>query len=84
MRVVVDTNIVVSAILRDRLPEKVLLFVVSKPGIEWDASPEILAEYCEVLARPKFAIPQPVLSKWHARFQAGIAVAGPAVDPVSP
>jgi len=26
MRVVVDTNVVVSAILRDRLPERVILF----------------------------------------------------------
>ena len=27
MRVVVDTNVVVSAILRDRLPERVVLFL---------------------------------------------------------
>lgn len=40
MRVVIDTNVVVSAILRDRLPEKVLLFVVARPDFEWIASPE--------------------------------------------
>lgn len=28
MRAVVDTNVVVSAILRDRLPEEVLLFII--------------------------------------------------------
>ena len=28
MRVVVDTNVVVSAILRDRLPERVILFII--------------------------------------------------------
>jgi predicted nucleic acid-binding protein len=37
MRVVVDTNVVVSAILRDRLPEKVLLFIISQPDFEWVA-----------------------------------------------
>ena len=31
MRVVVDTNVVVSAILRDRLPEKILLFILGHP-----------------------------------------------------
>jgi predicted nucleic acid-binding protein len=42
MRVVVDTNVVVSAILRDRVPEKVLLFIIARPDFEWVASPEIL------------------------------------------
>jgi predicted nucleic acid-binding protein len=31
MRVVVDTNVVVSAILRDRLPERVILFIIARP-----------------------------------------------------
>ena len=42
MRVVVDTNDVVSAVLRDRVPEKVLLFIITRPDFEWVASPEIL------------------------------------------
>ena len=42
MRVVVDTNIVVSAILRDRLPERVILFIIARPDFEWVASQEIL------------------------------------------
>jgi predicted nucleic acid-binding protein len=45
MRVVVDTNVVVSAILRDRLPEQILLFIINRPDFEWIASPEILTEY---------------------------------------
>lgn len=56
MRVVVDTNVVVSAILRDRLPEKVLLFIIGHPDFKWVASPEILTENREVLKRPKFAL----------------------------
>jgi len=73
MKVVVDTNVVVSAILRDRLPEKVLLFIIAHPEFEWVASPEILAEYREVLRRPKFALPDAVLSRWDDRFHAAIA-----------
>jgi predicted nucleic acid-binding protein len=47
MRVIVDTNVVVSAILRDRLPEKILLFIIARPDFEWVASGEILAEWHE-------------------------------------
>ena len=73
MRVVIDTNVVVSAILRDRLPEKVLLFVISRQDFEWVASPEILKEYREVLRRPKFALPDSVLSQWDERFRSAVA-----------
>jgi putative PIN family toxin of toxin-antitoxin system len=73
MRVVVDTNVVVSAILRDRLPEKILLFIIGHPDFEWVASPEILTEYREVLRRPKFGLPAEVLARWEERFRVAIA-----------
>jgi putative PIN family toxin of toxin-antitoxin system len=73
MRVVVDTNVVVSAILRDRLPEEVILFIIGRPDFEWVASPEILREYREVLRRPKFALPHTVLSQWDERFESAVA-----------
>lgn len=73
MRVVVDTNVVVSAILRDRLPEKVILAIIANQEIEWVASAEILAEYREVLRRPKFKLPDEILSAWDARFDSAIA-----------
>lgn len=73
MRVVVDTNVVVSAILRDRLPEAVLLFIIAHPDFEWLASSEILTEYREVLRRPKFSLPEAVLLQWEERFHAAIA-----------
>ena len=73
MRVVVDTNVVISAILRDRRPEKVLLFIVSRPDFEWVASPDILAEYREVLRRPKFALSEELRSRWDERFRSAIA-----------
>lgn len=73
MRVVVDTNVVISAILRDRRPEKVLLFIVGRPDFEWVASPEILAEYRKVLRRPKFGLSERLLSRWDERFRVAIA-----------
>ncbi|HEY5481237.1 MAG TPA: putative toxin-antitoxin system toxin component, PIN family [Verrucomicrobiae bacterium] len=73
MRVVVDTNVVVSAILRDRLPERVILFIIARPDFEWVASREILTEYREVLRRPKFGLPETVLSQWDDRFRAAVA-----------
>ena len=73
MRVIVDTNVVVSAILRDRLPEKVLLFIIAHPDFEWVASAEILAEYREVLRRPKFALPEPILQKWEEHLRSAVA-----------
>ena len=58
MKIIVDTNVLVSAILRDRDPELVIQFIVKHPDFEWVASPEILAEYQAVLARPKFRLSQ--------------------------
>jgi putative PIN family toxin of toxin-antitoxin system len=82
MRVVVDTNVVVSAILRDRLPERVILFIIARPDFEWVASPEILTEYREVLRRPKFGLPETVLTQWDDRFRFAVAE-WPADVPVS-
>ncbi len=65
MRIVIDTNVLVSATIKDKDPEAVILCVVSRPDLEWIASPEILLEYREVLARPKFALPAPVLQRWY-------------------
>lgn len=64
MKVVIDTNVLVSAALKDRDPEAVILCVVSGPDLDWVVSPEILAEYKEVLARPKFGLPKPIQSEW--------------------
>ena len=73
MRVVIDTNVVVSAILRDRIPEKILLFIIARLDCEWIASPEILKEYREVLRRPKFGLPETILENWEERFCSVVA-----------
>jgi putative PIN family toxin of toxin-antitoxin system len=68
MRVIIDTNVVVSAVLKDRVPEEVILFVVQHPEFEWVASPEIVAEYIGVLRRPKFGLSGTLLQKWQTLF----------------
>jgi uncharacterized protein len=64
MNVLVDTNVLLSAVLRDRLPESVVLRVATAPDIRWIVTPEILLEYAAVLARPKFALSQGILKEW--------------------
>jgi putative PIN family toxin of toxin-antitoxin system len=82
VRVVVDTNVVVSAALKDRDPEAVLIHVVERSEIEWVATQEILDEYLEVLARPRLALPEDVLSRWRETFARTVVLMEPA-PPVS-
>jgi uncharacterized protein len=65
MKVIIDTNVLVSAALKDKDPEAVILFIVERPEIEWIVSAAILKEYKEVLGREKFGLPGDVLSKWN-------------------
>jgi uncharacterized protein len=74
MKVVIDTNVVISAAMKDRLPEEVILFVVETEDISWIASPEILSEYTDVLQRPKFALPSEVIARWQATFESSVTV----------
>lgn len=64
MRIVIDTNILVSAILKDRDPEAVILFVAECDDMEWIVSSEIMMEYREVLSRPKFGLQTDTLHAW--------------------
>jgi len=54
-RIVLDTNIVVSAALRPYGLPAQLLELVAYRAVELCVSEELLTEYREVLARPKFA-----------------------------
>ena len=58
MKVVIDTNVLLSAALKDRDPETVILYIVSHPDFCWIASKEIIAEYRDVLSREKLALPK--------------------------
>lgn len=64
MKIIVDTNILVSAIICDNIPEKVILWMISQPIIEWIASDEIMQEYQGVLQRKKFKLSDETIEKW--------------------
>lgn len=68
MRVVVDTNVLVSAALKDKDPETV--FVAAHPDWEWVVSADILTEYKAVLARDKFGLPLEIQLRWTALLDA--------------
>jgi len=58
LRLVLDTNVVISAALRPAgLQRTVLLLAMTKPA-RWYVSDAILSEYREVLTRPEFKIPR--------------------------
>ena len=75
MKVVINTNIVISAILRDRDPEIVIRFIAAQIEWQWVASKAILLEYNEVLRRPKFSLPEALLEEWSNLFTTYISVA---------
>jgi len=56
LRLVIDTNVVVSAALKpEGLPRTVVLLAMTKP-IRWYVSDPIVSEYATVLARPELKI----------------------------
>jgi len=65
MRVVIDTNVLVSAAISDRNPEAVILLVVANPEFEWVVSAEILSEYKEVLSRGRLRLTQEQKERWY-------------------
>ena len=55
MRVVIDTNVLVSALLKESGSEAKVMFAIADGRLIWCVSPAIVAEYTEVLQRPKFS-----------------------------
>jgi uncharacterized protein len=55
MRLVLDTNIAVSALLWRGPPRELLDQIIERSGIELYSSPLLISELSEVLRRPKFA-----------------------------
>jgi uncharacterized protein len=57
VRAVIDTNVLVSALISPSGNEALLLLAVKQGIVRPCFSPAVLKEYAEVLARPKFAFP---------------------------
>lgn len=64
MRVVIDTNVLLSAALRDRLPEAVVKRVLASDAHQWIVSAAMLEEYELVLRRPRFGIAAADVDFW--------------------
>ena len=64
MNVIIETNVLLSAALRDRLPEQVVRYVATQDDCRWIVSAEIVGEYIEVLKRPKFGLTSAFLTQW--------------------
>jgi uncharacterized protein len=69
MRVVIDTNILVSAAIAGRKPASVITWVINQADYEWVVSKEILAEYQEVLNRRKLKLTDVEKQRWFNLIQ---------------
>lgn len=84
MKIVLDTNVLVSAVLTPHGASARVLDAVLAGVLELALDNRILDEYREVLARPKFALPASAVHDLLA-FLAGTAehlVAAPVKDPL--
>ncbi|OCR02739.1 putative toxin-antitoxin system toxin component, PIN family [Oscillatoriales cyanobacterium USR001] len=64
MRIVIDTNVLVSAAVTGRNPEAVILFIVESLDCEWVVSAEILREYKDVLSRSRLRLTESQKERW--------------------
>ena len=69
MRVVIDTNILVSAAIAGRKPASIITWIINQPDYEWVVSEEILAEYQEVLSRGKLKLTDVQKERWFDLIQ---------------
>ncbi|MDQ2977108.1 MAG: putative toxin-antitoxin system toxin component, PIN family [Acidobacteriota bacterium] len=84
MNVLVDTNVVISAVIRDRLPQRVIDEIVSRDDWFWIVTTEIETEYREVLARPKFKVPTAIQQSWRAFLEEVTIRVQPTTPPPFP
>jgi putative PIN family toxin of toxin-antitoxin system len=79
MKVIVDTNIVVSAIIRDNIPEQMIMWIIAQPFIDWIASDDIVLEYKDVLQRKKFKLPPDIINRWFQLFDEELVLVTPHI-----
>jgi putative PIN family toxin of toxin-antitoxin system len=80
MKIVIDTNVLISAAFRDRLPEKVILWLLAHPEWEWIASDEIIREYKEVLHRPKFTLEVSQIEYWEGLIDETVQIVSASTE----
>jgi len=54
----------VSAVIRDRIPERVLRWCLRQPDVDWLVNRTIMDEYLDVIRRPKFALSDATITWW--------------------
>jgi len=77
-RVVLDTNVLVSALISDRGNPAAILDMLSEGSLEAVYCQRILDEYAEVLSRPRFGFPRAEIDAVLDLFK----MRGAAVDPM--
>jgi len=75
MNLLVDTNVVISALIRDGIPRRVVNEVVARDNWFWIVTEEIETEYQAVLARPRFKIPSAIQQDFKAFIESPSAFA---------
>lgn len=64
MKVIIDTNVLISAVIAGRDPELVLLFILDQTDYQWIVSSQITEEYKDVLSRKRLKIPEQTQQQW--------------------
>jgi uncharacterized protein len=64
MKVIIDTNILISAAISGNKPEEVINFIIASSDYQWVVSQSILDEYIEVLNRRKIKLNEEKRNRW--------------------
>jgi putative PIN family toxin of toxin-antitoxin system len=79
MKVLIDTNILISAMLRNSKPEAVILWIITQYDWRWMASPAIMDEYRGVLHRKKFNFTAEFIQQWTELLYESITLCEPNI-----
>jgi len=69
MRIIVDTNVLISAVLKGRKPRAIIQLISDRYDMDWIVYQEILAEYQEVLNRSKLKLTNEVRQEWFDKIE---------------
>ena len=83
-KVVIDTNVLVSGILKPLGSEASVLNLVAEKYLTWCVSAAIIEEYLEVLKRRKFGFHPALIELWMEMAGTGFWYRLPALSPSPP